>query len=556
MSSQDWDVIIAICMVFTVGGIVAGVFFMLSLQRVLQLCAPQNRTLSPGQVWLCFIPLFGMFWIFVVVSRVASSLQLEFKSRQAPSEDYGRTIGLAYCILAVISIIPFIGGLTGLASFACWIVYWVKISAYSRALEQPGELSQGSSGIGGGSEVEEPVNAGKAWLVLLILIFAYAAQHLQSLGLSMFAPVLRDEFRLGSAQIGYIFSAFLIGLMAGYVLLILVTALAGTRWGLAVALAGASLAALGGGLAPGFGGMVIARTFMGFFAGGLLPAGIQSLREWFPQRMRPLAIGVFLASSPLVSLLISPLIPHITHAVGWRQVFIFTAIPTAVAAVLCWIFLPPPARKAGSGGVTGLGVVSVVMLGVGILLATPLYTFAQSWLPVLIRRGMGGNFTTITTIDLAASAAGAILAGVGAWALMEADISPWKTRAALLTLFGLILSAAALSGIFARDWMVMVVSALVMGAFQGWSTLLYAAVADTLPARGVCIGAAIGALMMSLVMMVFTSGLAGVMNDYGTGFAFGITAALATAGLVTISLLAWLVRPKPILATVDYAEPI
>jgi multidrug transporter EmrE-like cation transporter len=232
------------------------------------------------------------------------------------------------------------------------------------------------------------------------------------------------------------------------------------------------------------------------------------------------------------------------------------AIPSAIAAALCWFVWSPPARHGGCRGITGVGVVSVVMLGMGFLLATPLFTFAQSWLPVLIRRGMGSTLTTLSTVNMAASTAGAILAGVGAWAIMDAGVSPWKTRAALLTLFGLILPVAALAGIYAKDWILVVVSALVMGAFQGWATLLYAAVADTLPSRGVAIGAAIGALMMALVMMLFTSGLSSVMNDYGTGFAFGLMAALATAGLLCIGLLAWLVHPKPMLVPGDYPEPI
>jgi MFS family permease len=554
------DLFITILMAFTVAavvaGIVAGIFFLLSLQRVLRLCAPQNRTLEPGKVWLCFVPLFGMVWIFVVVSRVASSLRNEFEARQTPQEGYGKSVGMAYCILGAISIIPVLGVLTGLAACICWIVYWVKISGYAELLEAPVPVLEGGSPAQEQLEAEEPFNPEKAWPVLLILIFAYAGQHLQSLGLSLFMPVLRDEFKLGAIEVGYIFSAFMMGLIAGYVLLTLVTALCGTRWGLVVALAGASLAVLGGGLAPGFEGMLIARAIMGFFAGGLLPAAIQSLRECFPERMRPLTIGLLLASSPLVSFLMLPLGSHITSSMGWRPAFMITAIPTAIAAALCWFVWSPPARRASSRGITGVGIVSVVMLGVGFLLTTPLFTFAQSWMPVLIRRGMSSSFATISTVNMAASMAGAILAGVGAWAIMDAGISPWKTRAALLTLFGLILPVAALGGVFAKDWTLVVVSALLMGAFQGLATLLYAAVADALPARGVAIGVAIGALMMSLVMMLLTSGLSSMMNDYGTGFMFGLMAALATAALLCIGLLAWLVHPKPMLTSVDDPEPI
>jgi hypothetical protein len=191
------------------------------------------------------------------------------------------------------------------------------------------------------------------------------------------------------------------------------------------------------------------------------------------------------------------------------------------------------------------------MLGVGFLLAAPLYSFAQSWLPIFVLRGMGARLTTFSTINLAASVGGAILAGAVAWAMMEAEISAWKTRAALLTLFGLILAVTGFAGIYARGWPLMVVSALLLGAFEGWSTLLYTAVADTLPARGVCIGVAIGALMMELVMMLFNLVTGSLMSEYGMGFAFGFPAALAVGGLICISLLAWLVHPKAALLPAD-----
>jgi hypothetical protein len=333
------NLIIILGVVLTVAGMVAGVFFLLTLQRALMLCAPQNRTLSPGKVWLCFIPLFNFVWLFIVISRVSRSLEREFESRQGPPGDYGRSIGLAYCILGVISVIPIVGMLTGPASTACWIVYWVKISNYSRTLQNAGGLPQDEA------EIEEPFNPGRAWPVLLVLIFAYAGQHLQTLNLSWFIPALRDDLGLSAQQIGLMFSAFMVGLMAGYVLLLLVTALCGTRWGLAIALAGASLASVGSGMASGLSEMIVARALLGFFAGGILPAAIQSLREYFPASLRPLAIGLFLASSPLVALLTSPLARHVTRALAWRPALMLSGVPTAIAAVLCWVVLRPPSAE-------------------------------------------------------------------------------------------------------------------------------------------------------------------------------------------------------------------
>src|ERR1700722_9178980 len=45
--------------------------FIWTQQRVLQAVQPQNRLMRPGRVWLQLIPVFGFFWQFVVVLRIA-----------------------------------------------------------------------------------------------------------------------------------------------------------------------------------------------------------------------------------------------------------------------------------------------------------------------------------------------------------------------------------------------------------------------------------------------------------------------------------------------------
>jgi hypothetical protein len=88
--------------------------------------------MEPGQVWLLLIPLFNMFWHFVIVLNVAKSLKKELEKRGSklnlmPSKN----IGLAMCILTPLSIIPDIGILFTLAGLVCWIIYWTKIAGFS-----------------------------------------------------------------------------------------------------------------------------------------------------------------------------------------------------------------------------------------------------------------------------------------------------------------------------------------------------------------------------------------------------------------------------------------
>lgn len=94
--------------------------------------------MQPGEVWLMLIPLFGIVWQFIIVSRIADSLKTEFLQRKIAltEERPGYSIGLTYNILFCCTIIPLIGGFAWIGGVVCWIIYWVKISGYRTRLQQ------------------------------------------------------------------------------------------------------------------------------------------------------------------------------------------------------------------------------------------------------------------------------------------------------------------------------------------------------------------------------------------------------------------------------------
>lgn len=117
--------------------IVPFVFYLLTLSRALSKCGPGSRTMDPGMVWLMFIPLFNIVWQFILVSAIAKSLGNEFRLRgiTGVEPEPGKSLGLAMCICACCAIIPFLGILAALAHLVLWIIYWVKISDFSRRLD-------------------------------------------------------------------------------------------------------------------------------------------------------------------------------------------------------------------------------------------------------------------------------------------------------------------------------------------------------------------------------------------------------------------------------------
>jgi hypothetical protein len=111
------------------------IFYLIALQRALASCAVENRRMQPGLVWLQLVPLVGLVWQFFVVLAVSDSLHAEFQKRGVVEEpDPGRSLGLAMCILFACGVVPFLGVLTVLAGFVCWVLYWVRIAGLTAKL--------------------------------------------------------------------------------------------------------------------------------------------------------------------------------------------------------------------------------------------------------------------------------------------------------------------------------------------------------------------------------------------------------------------------------------
>ena len=115
-------------------------FFLMNLQALLSNLSPENRRMSPGKVWLNFIPVFQLGWFIYTVIKVRDSLSAEFKTRGWFIDgDLGYNVGLTAGVLWVASFvigwIPFIGWVLPLAGTVCWIIYWLKISDLKNRLD-------------------------------------------------------------------------------------------------------------------------------------------------------------------------------------------------------------------------------------------------------------------------------------------------------------------------------------------------------------------------------------------------------------------------------------
>ena len=125
-------VLFTIFVVASLIGLLPMIFYSLTLQKALNRCAPENRAMAPGLVWLMLVPLFNIVWNFFVVINLAKSLGAEFQKRGIAEEPKpGKKLGLTMCILSCCGVIPFLGILCTVGALVCWIIYWVKIAGFS-----------------------------------------------------------------------------------------------------------------------------------------------------------------------------------------------------------------------------------------------------------------------------------------------------------------------------------------------------------------------------------------------------------------------------------------
>jgi hypothetical protein len=86
------------------------------------------REMTPGQVWLMLIPLFGVIWCFFVSQRVSRSFLNYFnETGRVEFGDCGGQIGLWWSICLACSYIPCVNYIAGPAQLVLLIIFLVKI---------------------------------------------------------------------------------------------------------------------------------------------------------------------------------------------------------------------------------------------------------------------------------------------------------------------------------------------------------------------------------------------------------------------------------------------
>ncbi len=184
------------------------------------------------------------------------------------------------------------------------------------------------------------------WIICGLLFYATTINYIDRSVLNALASTLQKPEAIGwtDTEYGYIGAAFTVAYAIGFLLMGRLIDAVGTRWGYAIALTLWTVAGACTALTRNAFQFGVARFFLGLGEAGNFPAAIKTTAEWFPQRQRATATGIFNAGSNVGAILAPLLVPIVvlTWGWGWQAGFLITPLLAAVWIVLwLWLFRNP-----------------------------------------------------------------------------------------------------------------------------------------------------------------------------------------------------------------------
>src|SRR3982750_689426 len=162
--------------------------------------------------------------------------------------------------------------------------------------------------------------------MIALAFWATVINYLDRQTLSVAAPVLREQFHMTNEAYSRVVFMFLLAytIMNG-VSGPLIDRL-GTRIGYALCIAWWSVAAILHAFSTGSTSLGIYRFLLGMGEAGNWPAAVKVVAEWFPERERALASGLFNSGSSIGAIIAPPVVAFLLIQFGWRTAFVVVGL--------------------------------------------------------------------------------------------------------------------------------------------------------------------------------------------------------------------------------------
>ncbi|RDI99252.1 MFS transporter [Dyella solisilvae] len=367
------------------------------------------------------------------------------------------------------------------------------------------------------------------WRVCAMLLAATTISYIDRQVLGVLAPFLQDKMGWSEVQYSTIVTAFQAAYAIGLLCAGAVIDRFGTRIGYALAIGIWSLAAMGHALATGVVSFAVARFALGLGESGNFPAAIKAVAEWFPQRERALAAGIFNSGSNIGAIVAPLLVPVVAATFGWQAAFLCTGLLSATWLTAWLITYRTPdqqprlsaAERAYIGAEPATAAARVPWLqllrhrqtwafAAAKFFTDPIWWFFLFWLPKFLHAKyglglvqLGAPLIIIFLLADAGSIAGGWLAG---W-LIRRGLSVNRARKGAMLLCALLVLPVMFAAKAGNLWLAVALVGLATAGHQGWSANVYTLTSDLFPRRAVAsvvgmggFAGAVGGMLISTVI--------------------------------------------------------
>jgi len=407
------------------------------------------------------------------------------------------------------------------------------------------------------------------WVICALLFAATAINYIDRQMIGVLKPTLQGEFGWSESDFATIIFWFQLAYAVGYIGFGRIVDVVGARAGYTIAILVWTVSHMAHGLATSITTFAMARFGLGVGEAGNFPAGIKAVTEWFPQRERAYAIGLFNAGANIGAIVTPLLVPALVLAFDWRVAFYVTGVfgvlwliawrilyrhpdqhPRASAAELAYIRQDPADPVEPLAWRTVATYRETWAYALGKFCIDPIWWFFLFWLPGYLFERYDMDLKTFG-LPLAAiyliSDFGSIAGGWLSSKLIARGRTPNFARKVTM----LICAFCVLPIFFAQNigsvWGAVAVIGLATAAHQAFSANLYALPSDMFP-RGavgsvVGIGGTVGAIG-GMGMALFTGYILDATNNN-----YSVLFAIAGSAYFVALLLVHLLSPR--LARVD-----
>ena len=171
------------------------------------------------------------------------------------------------------------------------------------------------------------------WFMVALVTLGTILCYLTRNTISAAAPTLQSDLHVTTQQYSWIVATFsacytIAQPIAGYVLDTLGTkvgyTLFGALWG---------IFCIGAAFTSSWQGLALFRGLGGFAESAMIPAGLKSVTEWFPDHERSVAVGYFNVGSSMGAIIAPPMVAWAIYIHSWRLAFVIVGIASVIWAL-------------------------------------------------------------------------------------------------------------------------------------------------------------------------------------------------------------------------------